>query len=96
MTIRYHSSTMVMEWQEVLQELEKEMSHFIVITKEEKHVGHEYRTREFITTDLYTLEKIMYDYEEQDKSKVTLVNSHGSGIILSLYEIINVKGIRLH
>ncbi|AMW63513.1 hypothetical protein BI004_gp294 [Bacillus phage NotTheCreek] len=95
MTIRYHSSTMVMEWQELLQALEEEATHFHIVYKEYK-VMDEGKVREFITSDLVKLERIIYDVHEQHNSWVEFTGNNSETFSLPLYEIVNVKGIVLH
>ncbi|ANM46222.1 hypothetical protein BELINDA_296 [Bacillus phage Belinda] len=96
MTIRYYSSTMVMEWQELLQALKEEATHFHIVYKEYKIMGNDSKVREFITSDLVKLERIIHDVHEQSNSWVEFTGNNSETLTLPLYEIVNVKGIVLH
>jgi len=96
MAIKYYSSTMVMEWQELLQALKEDATHFHIVYREYKIMGNDSKVREFITSDLVKLERIIYDVHEQHNSWVEFTDNNSEAFTLPLYELISVKGIVLH
>ncbi|AHZ10312.1 hypothetical protein NIGALANA_300 [Bacillus phage Nigalana] len=96
MTIRYYSSVEVMDWNEIAEVLKEDVSHFHIVYKEYKKVGANDTLKEFVTSDLVKLERIIYDVQEQAASWVEFTGNNSETLSLPLYEIINVKGITLH
>jgi len=45
MAIKYYSSTMVMEWQELLQALKEDATHFHIVYREYKIMGNDSKVR---------------------------------------------------